>query len=171
MNRSAHWRRGLATAAVALLLATGAAACGGSKGESAGDSGSADAATGVKYAACMREQGVEVADPKPGDVPKIPEGVAQDLLVKAAKVCGQAPGSDAGRVDDGGGLYQDPKVQALSLELQKCMRDNGWSPPKPQEENGSVSLDAGDPAYQQAKKACKTITDELDRYFQQGNGQ
>ncbi|MEU6019648.1 hypothetical protein ABZ826_38570 [Streptomyces sp. NPDC047515] len=167
MNRSARWHRGLAAGAVALVLGTTAAACGGHQDKSAGGGGSADAATGVKYAACMRKQGVQVEDPKPGDVPRIPEGVSQDLLNKAAKVCGQASGSAAGRAGDGG-QAQDPKVQALSLELQKCMRDNGWT--APQEQNGSASIDAGDPAYRQARKACESITEAPPSSFPQFSG-
>ncbi|MFC8096762.1 hypothetical protein [Streptomyces sp. NPDC057301] len=175
MNSSIHaWRRGLATAAAVLLLGAGAGACGDEKspanGSAAGgDKDTAENRDGVAYAACMRKNGVEVADPKPGEAPELPRGVPQSVLDKAEKKCGKGAGSSdmAGSL---GELADDPEFERLSLEYNKCLRENGYELPEKKESGeGSVAVAPGDdPVFQRASKACKKRAEALENYMKKG---
>ncbi|MFF6981331.1 hypothetical protein ACFZAV_27385 [Streptomyces sp. NPDC008343] len=174
-------RRSLAATAVALLLASGAVACSGdgkpaaddkvteqsatSQDSAAGtsaDNGSSGDDDGVAYAACMRKNGVDVADPKPGDPPQLPEGVAQSLLEKAEQKCGKPPGtsSQAG----GGEFADDPKLEELSIKNMKCLRENGYEVPDSKSAQ-KPKLEGEDPVLDRAKKACKASGDALTEYI------
>jgi hypothetical protein len=174
------WRRGLAAAAIVLLLGTGAAACGGEDKPAANDSTSADAGTdastsqdtgaddgpsddaGVKWAACMRENGIDVADPAPGENPELPQGIAQSLLEKAEKECGELPGSQQA---GSGGLADDPKLEELALANQKCLRENGYEvPSNDNDEPMKPALPGENPVFDRANAACKKTGDALQDY-------
>ncbi|AWW43189.1 hypothetical protein [Streptomyces cadmiisoli] len=196
MNSSVRaWRRGLATTAAVLLLGTGAVACGGDDKPAANESSAADAGSnddgagganagaaddtgddgasgnsdGVKYAACMRENGVDVADPKPGEQPQVPEGVARSVLDKAEEKCGDAPG---GQEAGSGGLADDPKLEELSLANQKCLRENGYEVPETKEgQGGAPKMPGEDPVLDRAMAACKATGDALKDYIERKMGQ
>ncbi|MFE4540401.1 hypothetical protein ACFRKB_35930 [Streptomyces scopuliridis] len=180
-------RRRLATSAMVVLLAVGAAACGGNSekppaassqgadetggastggasGGGTGDGGESGTGTdsGVEYASCMRDNGVQVKDPKPGEPPQIPDGTSKSVLDKLEKVCGKAPGGGtAGGDPRTQALLDDPDFQALRLKYLSCMRKNGYVPPKPNAD-GSVRL-MESPEYTAAQKACKREQDALDK--------
>ncbi|MFJ4966689.1 hypothetical protein ACIP6P_30270 [Streptomyces sp. NPDC088729] len=197
MNSSVHvWRRGLAATAAVLLLGTGAVACGGddkpaakestsvNTGAGAGDDGSRDTGAsgggsedtgtgggsadgeGVAYAACMRANGVDVPDPAAGESPRLPKDVAQALLDKAEKECGDTPGS---RMAGSGGLSGDPRLEALSLANQKCLRENGYEMPESKGEM-QPSRPGENPVLDRAQKACKAAGDALSDYLDQKLG-
>lgn len=153
-------RRGLAVAAVGVVLATGAACTNEKTGT---DPKGAPADDGVKYAACLRENGVRVDDPKQGETPRIPEGTPQSARDKAEKACGANPDSQAqaGSVGNPQAM-NDPEVEALRLKADGCMRKNGYETPKPGSE-GVINM--GDPVYQSAMKACKTEWDAVTNKF------
>ncbi|WP_405139482.1 hypothetical protein OG589_23260 [Sphaerisporangium sp. NBC_01403] len=160
-------RRGFAATATILVLATGTA-CAGSEGKpstaapsQAGRSGDPSGADGVKFAACMRDNGVPVDDPKPGEPPQIPGGTPQSALDKAEKACGKAPAGQAQSTGADPSVKNDPDVQALRLKLDKCLRENGFEPPKP-DAKGNVTM-RFTPEYEAAMKACKSVDDELGK--------
>ncbi|MFJ5646143.1 hypothetical protein [Streptomyces sp. NPDC093223] len=185
------WSRGFATAAAVTLLALASTACGGSgsqgaggssstgeastaagggqntgAGETSGGNGGGSDSSGVKYAACMRNNGVDVPDPKPGEQPRIPDGVPQNVLDKAKSKCGQG---DEGQTAGGGvKITNAEKFEALRLKFLKCEREHGYTPPNPS--NGGAQLDGNDPAYKLASKACKSISDEMRKYTSLGQG-
>ncbi|MFC9651519.1 MULTISPECIES: hypothetical protein [unclassified Streptomyces] len=145
---------------------TGGASTGGAStgntGDNAGDSGESGADSGIKYASCMRDNGVQVKDPKPGEPPQIPDGTPQSVLDKLEKVCGKLPGGrTAGGDPQTRALLANPDFQALRLKANACMRKNGWVPPK-MDENGGVSLKIT-PEYTAAMKACKREEDALEK--------
>ncbi|MFE5541849.1 hypothetical protein ACFQ78_39915 [Streptomyces sp. NPDC056519] len=165
-------RRGLTAAAVGLLVATGTAcaggkpAAGGSSQSGSDDSSKTGDVSDIKFAACMRDNGVSVVDPKPGEAPRIPAGVPQAELDKAEKACGKNPGS--GQAGSGTEAQKkagnDPVVEGLRLKAMACMSKNGYEPPKPNS-GGAVSLNADDPVRKSAQKACKAEWDAYDSKF------
>ncbi|MFC8096767.1 hypothetical protein [Streptomyces sp. NPDC057301] len=124
---------------------------------------------GLRYASCMRDNGIQVGDPNADGVVQVPSGIPQSELKRAEKVCGKNPtGQTAGLPD---GVDSDPKYQALSLEYDACLRKNGYVPPPKEEGSGGV---AGEytPELQAADQACKAekraLTDWLDTLMQKG---
>ncbi|MFF8599807.1 hypothetical protein ACF065_11530 [Streptomyces sp. NPDC015232] len=163
-------RGGLAAAALALL----ATACGGggadgpgvasdnggasaSAGSSAG-SGSASASPGgtrqdqlVAFARCMREKGVEVADPAPGDENvQLPPGTKGDARTQEALAACQ------GLLGAGGKENTDASAQDKAVRLARCLRDKGLDvadpePGKPLQLSGA----ANDPKAREAITECR----------------
>ncbi|MEV4975261.1 hypothetical protein [Streptomyces scopuliridis] len=143
---------------------TGGASTGDASGRGTGDGGESGtgADSGVKYASCMRDNGVQVKDPKPGEPPQIPDGTPKSVLDKLEKVCGKLPGGmTAGGDPRTQALLADPDFQALRLKYLSCMRKNGYVPPK-MNADGGVSLKVT-PEYTAAKKACKREQGALDK--------
>ncbi|MFE2287819.1 hypothetical protein ACFXDJ_27095 [Streptomyces sp. NPDC059443] len=103
----------------------------GSNGSGGGNSG-ADADNALKMRKCLRDNGVDAPDPKPGEDPRgmtLGAGADQEVLKKAMDKCGmKGPGS-------GGEVSQADKDAAL--KSAKCMRDHGFDVPDP-EFNGSM---------------------------------
>ncbi|MFJ7272566.1 hypothetical protein ACIQV3_39055 [Streptomyces sp. NPDC099050] len=101
-------------------------------GGTGGSGGGADADNALKMRKCLRENGVDAPDPKPGEDPRgmtLGAGMDQEVLKKAMEKCGmQGPGS-------GGEVPQAEKDKAL--KQAKCMRDNGFDMPDP-EFNGNA---------------------------------
>lgn len=97
-----------------------------------GSGGGADADNALKMRKCLRDNGVDAPDPKPGEDPRgmtLGAGADQEVLKKAMEKCGmKGPGS-------GGEISQAEKDKAL--KQAKCMRDNGFDMPDP-EFNGSA---------------------------------
>lgn len=97
-----------------------------------GGGGGADADNALKMRKCLRENGVDMPDPKPGEDPRgmtLGAGMDQEVLKKAMDKCGmKGPGS-------GGEVPQAEKDKAL--KQAKCMRDNGFDMPDP-EFNGNA---------------------------------
>ncbi|MET9854672.1 hypothetical protein ABZY57_17215 [Streptomyces sp. NPDC006450] len=97
-----------------------------------GGGGGADADNALKMRKCLRENGVDMPDPKPGEDPRgmtLGAGTDQEVLKKAMDTCGmKGPGS-------GGEIPQAEKDKAL--KQAKCMRDNGFDMPDP-EFNGNA---------------------------------
>ncbi|MFI5766187.1 hypothetical protein ACIA8F_35295 [Streptomyces sp. NPDC051563] len=97
-----------------------------------GSGGGADADNALKLRKCLRDNGVDAPDPKPGEDPRgmtLGAGADQEVLKKAMDKCGmKGPGS-------GGEMPQAEKDKAL--KQAKCMRDNGFDFPDP-EFNGNA---------------------------------
>ncbi|MEU9704486.1 hypothetical protein [Streptomyces sp. NPDC047981] len=190
MESSVHrWRRGLVAAAAALLLGTGAVACAGNAEptttqdtpqadgptETTGsgtqtDTGTAVEDDGVIYAACMRKNGVDVADPKPGEAPRLPEQVSESVLDKAEKECGKAPGAQQQQAGSGG-LASDEKYQELALREQQCLRENGYVVPETTETAQMPKMPGEDPVLDRAIAACKETGDALREYLDKVMGE
>lgn len=103
-----------------------------SAGSNGGGNSGADADNALKMRKCLRDNGVDAPDPKPGEDPRgmtLGAGADQEALQKAMEKCGmKGPGS-------GGEVSQAEKDKALSQA--KCMRDHGFDMPDP-EFNGSA---------------------------------
>jgi len=153
------------------LLLTAVAGCGGTDaGAQVASAGGAtptasssaettsDEDVPLKYAQCMREQGITwFPDPKPGEgmALRIPESQNKEKFDAAMEACKKyAPnGGDRGRVD--------PEQLEQARQMAKCMRENGVKDfPDPQPD-GSVHIDGnkvgmgpGDPTFDKAEQLC-----------------
>ncbi|WP_250214211.1 hypothetical protein [Acrocarpospora catenulata] len=157
-----------ALAAVSLFLT----ACGTQQPEAqvasaAGASGAAGAAPSpttsgdaLKFAQCMRENGVDIPDPEPGgnriQLRQKPGNEGQ--VEKALKACEQY--NPIGE----GNAAPDPELQDKVLKFAQCMRDNGVDMPDPQVNGGRVrmggpGMNPDSPTFQKAQKACEHLMD------------
>lgn len=150
------------TALLALALAgCGSAATGGADVASAGDvtptSGSSAAPSlgreerTIKWAQCMRENGVDIPDPKPGQGIRMTAGPgSRETMDKAQQACKEWQPSGA----DGTG---DPQNGERMRTLATCMRDNGVEE-FPDPEGNTMRLNkkvADDPDFPAAQKKCQ----------------
>ncbi|MET9698891.1 hypothetical protein ABZY31_18460 [Streptomyces sp. NPDC006529] len=104
---------------------------GASGGANGGANGGTDADKALKTRKCLRDNGIDAPDPKPGEDPRgmtLGAGGDPEAVKKAFEKCGmQAPGT--------GEVRQADKDKAL--KTAKCMRDHGFDVPDP-EFNGSA---------------------------------
>ncbi|NRQ31642.1 hypothetical protein HII36_07275 [Nonomuraea sp. NN258] len=150
----------------ALALAVALTACGtdgdgGSQVASAGGTGKATASAApslnnqdkmMKFAQCMRENGIEMDDPVPGKGIRIMSKPGQEeTMKKAQEACKQyAPSGEGGP----GGAANAEKMRALA----KCMRDNGVAEFPDPEPNGGMRINRNvgeDPDFPEAQKKCQ----------------
>jgi predicted small secreted protein len=165
--------------AVVVLAAMVLAGCGGSAGAgrdvASGGSDKATATTAKKkdrqqsaleFARCMRENGVDMPDPKvgedglivvgPGEGPT--PGQEMQLNAEAEKACRPLLGEG---LQDGPGTKPDPKEQERALEFARCMRDHGVNVPDPKFEGGGTAFEIGEgfdpssPTFKEAQQACR----------------
>ena len=157
-------------AAAALLLG----ACGGSgdprgAGRPAAGSDAVAARGGqamvdahVAFARCMRRQGIDFPDPKPGEGFEVgPETAPPARLREAEEAC-----ADERRAIAGAAPRQSPRELAAhrdaTLRFARCMRQEGLDVPDPGPGAGgtavSVPPDAkSDPAFQRANRRCERL--------------
>ncbi|WP_248963737.1 hypothetical protein [Sphaerisporangium perillae] len=160
--------------ALPLILALALTGCGaqagtGAKVASAGDgkggAGAAPSASlsqdemGVKFAQCMRENGVQVEDPKPGKGVMLKfdkgSGVSEATVNKAMEACRQYdPQANASP-------EKDAKMAENGRKFAACMRENGvesFADPAPGQRG--IKIDgkiADDPDFQKAQEACQAL--------------
>lgn len=111
---------------------------------------------GLKFAQCMRENGVDMPDPDPDGGPvrvRISGGpVDRDKFEKAQQACKQySPFAE------GGPANADPQMAENMRKFAQCMRDNGV-PNFPDPDGGRVMIDKSigeDPDFEPAQKLCQ----------------
>lgn len=142
----------------------GVASAGGTSSASAAPSAGASLSpqeAALKFAACMRENGVQMEDPEidgEGHVSiKIGgsgQGVDRDKMEAAHKKCEQyAP---IGQRSTG---QADPQMEENARKMAQCMRDNGVEN-FPDPDGGRVMIDssiADDPDFKKAQEACSKL--------------
>jgi hypothetical protein len=151
------------------LLAVGLSGCGHKKGNdgvaTAGGAVSTSASAqpdnaelARKFAQCLREHGIDVADPEDGKIPMLPQGVDPEKAKAASDACRQyAPTMGGDR----------PPADAAQLEqmrkVAQCMRDNGFPnfpDPGPDGNLGfgpGSGIDPKDPKLQEATRKCQQL--------------
>ena len=144
---------------------------GGAAAESAGDSAMSEAEL-LAYVQCVRDEGVEIADPTVdadgnltlgggsggGDGTGEPT-VDHDALLAAQEVCGEVPTGTFGS-----GLRDQTAFQDAALAFVQCMRDEGLEVADPDFSTTSGSggggmlgdLDRDDPAVIAALEICQS---------------
>lgn len=141
------------------LCVVGLMACGGS------DSGSRATATeeeaGLEFAECMRDHGVEVEDPKPGENVAI-DGSGDPTTKRALGACDD-------KLDGAGqelSASEDEEFKEGALALAKCMREQGiemGDPKFPGPGQFLLDIDGVDtesPAFRAAREACDGLLPE-----------
>lgn len=141
----------------ALLLALALALTGCGSGDDSTDA-AADAVAeanaqdemAVKFAECLREHGVEVADPGEGGGIRINGRMPKEKVDAAMEAC-----REYSPMQNGGS--PDPEVEERMRKMAQCMRDNGVEDFPDPEPGKGIQLDQGvaeDPDFEQAQKEC-----------------
>jgi len=106
-----------------------------------------------EFAKCMREHGVDIPDPKPGEgvsLPAMPAGEDDSVQGKALEACE--------KYLPNGGEMKPPTAEELDemREQAQCLRDHGLNVPDPTEQNPGLAVPMeGDPAaVEKAMAAC-----------------
>ncbi|MFD3943088.1 hypothetical protein [Streptomyces sp. NPDC058579] len=149
-------------AALALLTTACTADGGGKKagGESVSDEGKkADQA--LEHRKCLREQGLDVPEPKPGEegvgLTIGGDGMSKEKMEKAFKAC-QGKG--------GAGMGKEPTQAEKDkmIKYAQCMRKNGFDMPDPTFGGGGMTaarpIPQGEEAkkFEKANKACESVS-------------
>jgi hypothetical protein len=161
----------LTLAALPLLLTLTLTGCGTSDdgGDGVASAGGTSAAAagggeelgpdemGVKFAQCMRENGVDMEDPEPGGGIQLKVGpeTSQETVQKAMEACREF------NPQENGSAKPDPEREAAFREYAQCMRDNGveaFPDPEPGSPGVKITGEVGnDPDFQAAQQACQEI--------------
>jgi hypothetical protein len=118
----------------------------------------------LRFARCMRDNGVDVPDPVGGHVTVDGRGVSQEQMDAAESAC--AKWKQMSEPQDGGKPLTEQEKQAF-LDQAQCMRDRGWNVSDPVFDGGRVSQhvqtgpnsgpgdpEPGDPQFEKDLKAC-----------------
>ena len=158
--------------AAALLCGLAFAACGAEEpaGSTADTPQERNREAGLAYAKCMRENGVDVPDPQPGEggmrLMGPDENVSPGTMRKADAACRKhLEDIEAPELSE----EQRKEMQEGALAHVRCMREHGIDMPDPTfDENGGVQIRIGgpdgkgprpgDPKFRKAQEACR---DEL----------
>jgi hypothetical protein len=123
---------------------------------SAAPSTSPGEASGLKFAQCMRANGVDMEDPDPNGGPNLIKIDRNNPKFAAAmEKCRQySPALNGDRTFS-------PEEQQRALDMAKCMREHGIDMPDPQPGQGGIRIQKGgkidpdDPKFKAALEACK----------------
>ncbi|WP_329286541.1 hypothetical protein [Streptomyces sp. NBC_00691] len=153
-------------AAALTLLATACAAGSDSGGDGSGQKDGSVSDEGKKadqafaHRKCLREQGLDVPEPKPGEqgvgLTIGGDGMSKEKMEKAFKACKDKAG--------GAGFGKEP-TQAdkdKALAYAKCMRKNGFNMPDPTFDGGAqaampIPQGAEKQKFDKAAKACESV--------------
>ncbi|MFI9580921.1 hypothetical protein ACIHCQ_03555 [Streptomyces sp. NPDC052236] len=111
---------------------------------------------GVKFASCMRENGIPMEDPEPGKGIrfKMDSSIPKATRDKAMEACREY------QPQGKGGAGADPKRAEAMRKHAACMRENGVDAfPDPQPGGGIMINEeiAKDPDFQGAQEKCKDL--------------
>ncbi len=156
---------------LALVTVLALSACGAGSGAKAGpdsdDSSKDPDAAALAWARCMRDNGIEIPDPKPrddgGDVVLAPglggpmPGVDAEAFESAKEACAEHA-EDMGGVA-GEGLTEEDKQRMV--DFARCMREHGVDLPDPDFDGADgamgVEIDLDDPDFERAHEECQEL--------------
>ena len=120
----------------------------------------------LKYAECMREQGVDVPDPTPGGgIQMDGRGLSEDQMDAANAACQKW--MDMAEPEDAGEPLTEEEKQSF-LDMAACMRERGWNYPDPTFDGGRVTQkiqkgegegtlpEPDDPAFTKDQEECSS---------------
>lgn len=111
---------------------------------------------GVKYAECMRENGIDMDDPKPGEGIRMKStGADRETMEAAQEACREySPQENAGP-------EQQAEMAERGRQFAQCMRDNGveaFEDPDPNQPGIRIDKSiADDPDFEQAQQTCQEL--------------
>ena len=156
----------LIAALAACLLIVAATGCGGG---SDGDAAEGEAASGdtvgrddamLAMARCLREQGMDVDDPRPGQPMRVEADRASDAKSRKAMEACQKELAD---VLPEPSAEDRERMRERGLEFARCMRENGVDMPDPTPGGdglfriGGDGIDPQSETFKKAQKACGDI--------------
>ena len=169
MTRRKLMRALLVVGMVLMVSACGASGGGGSS-EPDADASQDPGAAALAWAKCMRENGVDIPDPKPqddgegGSVGLAPgvggpmPGVDGKAFSAAKEACAKYA-KDMGGVDGGGFTEKDKQRM---VDFARCMRKQGVDMPDPDLDSSDgqmgVEIDPNDPDFDAARAACRKFS-------------
>lgn len=117
----------------------------------------------LEFARCMRKNGVDMKDPKPGEglALRVEKG-QEKKMEKAQKACQPILRNVIGEPS----AEERAAMEEASLEFARCMREHGVDVPDPKPGEGiriggpGTKLNPDDPTFQKAQKACEGIMRE-----------
>ena len=133
----------------------GVASAGGTSSAAPADEEVDRAEMGLKFAQCMRENGVPMDDPEPGKGIQLKVGpeTSQETVQAAMEACREY------NPQENGAGKADPEREAAVREFAQCMRDNGveaFPDPEPGSPGIKITGDVGqDPDFQTAQESCQ----------------
>jgi hypothetical protein len=153
--------------AAALVCGLALTAC-GSEEPAAPDREQANRDAMLAYTKCMREHGVDMPDPQPGERGirlRAPEGVTPEEMEEAEEACRKHLDKiEAPELSE----EQQKEFQEAALAHARCMREHGIDMPDPTfGENGEATIrirrgdggrggpDPDDPKFKEAEEACR----------------
>jgi len=161
-------RRARAVTLLSMMLALALAGCGSSDGgdrvASASDRPSSDTTAGaasdlsrdemaVKFAQCMRENGIDMADPEPGKGIRIQSRGNREEMEAAMEACRE--------YNPQANSTGSPELDEKNREFAQCMRKNGVENfPDPEPGQLGIRIDekvAEDPDLPAAQRACESV--------------
>jgi hypothetical protein len=164
------------TAALAALAFGGCGGDGASSSSTASSSRDKAFDGALKFARCMRGEGLDFPDPQKGanglvkiGGPNVGPNPNDPRLKAAQQKCGKY-------LEQGGGEARDPaqeaRFQDAFLKYARCMRSQGVNVPDPKPgEGGGIVFQQGDPnapdpespAYKAADRKCHSLLAEVDK--------
>ena len=163
MKRRATLRPHAAVAVLAVAVAFLAAGCGGSDSSAGGDARAKGEAAALKWAKCMRQNGVDVPDPKvdsggrlvitPGTSTAPRNDESSRRAMQACQHLMRDALPDPGRISK----EEQARMRDAALAFTRCMREHGIEMSDPSTEGGgvSVTVNPNDPAFRRAAEACQ----------------
>lgn len=152
--RTRGTRAALPSALLVLALAVAGCGSGDSDEETVGEvaqSAKARDEQAVKFAECLREHGVEVADPEDGKGIRITGQLPKAEVDAAMEACREySPMQE--------GASADPEAEERMRKMAQCMRDNGvedFPDPEPGKGIQITGTVVEDPDFEKAEKACE----------------
>ncbi len=147
---------------VALTLAlcvVGLAACGGgdSGSDGRGESAEREEEAGLEFAECMREQGVEMEDPTPGEGIDVGGDPSDPAAKRALAACDEKLDGVAQEVTP----EEDEEFREGWLAFSECVREQGIDLADPEflgpgkVHLGIAGVDTSSPAFEAAAEACQ----------------
>jgi hypothetical protein len=133
------------------------ASAGGTSSTAAGGEELSQDEMGVRFAQCMRENGVDMPDPEPGKGIQLKVGpeTPQETVRAAMEACREY------NPQENGSAQADPAREAAIREFAQCMRDNGveaFPDPEPGKPGIKMTGEVGnDPDFRTAQQACQEL--------------
>jgi hypothetical protein len=155
--------------AAALVCGLALTACGADEPEpAAADRQQQNRDAMLAYTQCMREQGIDMPDPQPGQRGiqlRVPEGVTPEQMEKAEGACRQhLDDIEAPEMSE----EQQKEFQEAALAFARCMREHGVDMPDPtfgEDGRAQIRVRRGDgsgggprpddPQFEEAQEACR----------------
>ena len=130
-------------------------------GDTASDDDERQAAL-LKYASCMRDNGVDMADPVPGEPFRLEMRKSKSGNTKqerAQKACQKLLKGAVGEPS----AEDRERMREAGLKFARCMRGEGIDMPDPKADGGMLfeagegGIDPDDPSFQKAQKKCQPL--------------